>query len=148
MRLSMLVGLCFLSTAALADPPAPPAYDPTNIPAHTPTQDPAITDIPVPGPSPAPPTTPKGSLRKVVTGPMAIPDGWALEFIQENGHYSRIGGYTSKAECEAAREAEMRRQHGANDHCIEWKAQHLEGNPPKTVPGHYIGSQDPAWFEK
>ena len=70
-----------------------------------------------------------------------------MEFIQvESGHYSRIIGYTSKATCEAAKPAEMQRQHMDNVHCIEWKGPHLEGG--KTLPGHYIGSQDPAWAGK
>ena len=79
--------------------------------------------------------------------PASHPDGWTLEFIQEeSGKYSRISSYTSKAECEAALPAEIKRQHGLNAHCIEWKGPHLEGG--KTVPGHYIGSQDPAWAGK
>jgi hypothetical protein len=81
---------------------------------------------------------------RVTHGPTALPGGWVMEYIQqETGKYSRVGGYPSKATCEAALPAAMQSWRGDNGHCIEWVPQHMEGNPPKLVRGHFIGSQDP-----
>ena len=81
----------------------------------------------------------------VSSGPHAPRPGWRMEYIQqETGEYSRFGPYPSKAACEAAIPAEMQHRRGDNGHCIEWIPDHMEGNPPKLIRGHFIGSQDPA----
>lgn len=63
-----------------------------------------------------------------------IKDGWVLEYTDVAGGYERLGGYTSKAACEAALPTEIVRVSGYNGHCIQFMA---KGN-------YFIGSHDPA----
>src|SRR4029077_1114065 len=115
--------LCLFSTAALADPPTTPNITPTEDPQvwATPTSDRPTPDTPKDNSTPQ-----DNSSVKMVSGAnltAVLPDHWTMEFIQEEtGKYSRIGGYTSKAACEAAIPTEMQHQRGDNAHCIEWKS--------------------------
>ena len=106
MRLFIRAVLCLLSTVALAAPPK---------------------------------DSPK---LKIFTGPPTpemVKDmrenPWDVEFITQDGKYSRIAGYPSKETCEAAIPQVLREQSGFNGHCVymEWGT------------GRIIGSQDPGW---
>ena len=97
--------LCLLSTPALADPPAE-------------TLKPTFHGSPTPE-----------MVKHMRENP------WAVEFIGYMGQWSRIGGYPSKAACEAAIREELPMGQGGDGHCVymEWST------------GSIIGSQDPVW---
>jgi len=162
MRLSMLVGLCLLSTAALAHKPSPEAMKEM-------VENPWAVEF----------TGTMGEWSRISGYPSreaceaAIPQvlaeqrgynghcvyndlstarilgtqdpawieenqrsgRWSVEFIGPEGEWARLGGFLSKAACEAIIR-ELPKDRGGDGHCVhgEWEDGGLR----------FIGSQDPA----
>jgi hypothetical protein len=162
MRLSRLVGLCLLSTAALAGPPSPEMMkDMINNPwavefigmmgqwsriGGWPTRaacEAAIQDLPMGQGGDGHCVYNDWSSGRIIGSQDPAWAGsyrwdqWVIEFNAVDGKYRRVGvGFSSKAACESAIPFQLRMQGGYNGHCIEFK------------DGHYVGSHDPAWAEK
>jgi len=61
---------------------------------------------------------------------------WDVEFITQDGKYSRIAGYPSKETCDSAIPKVLGEQSGFDGHCVymEWST------------GRILGTQDPEWI--
>jgi hypothetical protein len=150
MRLSRLVGLCLLSTGALAGPTRPATWAVEYSSADGKyfgrdlsffTKEECEAAIPRvlkewPGYQPAHCIEWKNGQFIGSWDPQLAEGSWAMEFTTGDGKYSRAVGYPSKESCKAAIPTVLRNEAGRNGHCIEWK------------DGHYVGSHDPAWAGK